>query len=160
MLTFPRGVDGGTSRTRKAFDARGIVEEDGTVRDGFDHCPMVVESLQAKDDGASRRAIQKPLHGFPERGQVWVGDAAPRNLYIRDALLAHHFIEDQQHLCVDDPTDQQIAQQPASREEMDQVIEQLLRLPIGRAVDDPFRVDDAVESAQRIETTLLKWKQA
>ena len=121
---------------------------------------MVVESLQAKDDSSSRRAIQKPLHGLPERGQVWVGDAAPRNLYIGDTLLADHFIEDQQHLRVDDPADQQSAQQAAPREEMDQVVEQLLRLPIGRAVDDPLRVDDAVQPAQRIETALLEWEQA
>ena len=123
MFALPRGIDGGATRTRQSLDARGIVEEDRTVRDGFDYRPVIVEPLQAEDDGTVGSAIQERMHGFPECGQVWVGHAAPGDLYIGDTLLAHHFIEDQQHLRVDDPTNQQFAQQPAPREKMDQVVE-------------------------------------
>ena len=147
MFALPRGVDGGTAGARQAFDLGRIVEEDGALGDGLYHCPVVVVALQAEDNGAPRRAVQKIPHGFPECGQVWVGDAAPGDFHVGDALLAHHLVEDRQHLGVDDAADQQFSQQPAPREEVDQVVEELLRLLVGRTVDDAFGVDNAVESA-------------
>ena len=121
---------------------------------------MVVIALQTQDNGTPGRAIQKVLHRLPKGGQVWVKHTAPGNLDIRDALSAHHFIKDQQHLGVDNAAEQQFLQQPAPREEMDQVIEQLLRFIIAGAVDDALGIDDAVESAQGVESALLKREQA
>ena len=43
---------------------------------------------------------------------------------------------------------------------MDQVVEQLLGFRVGGAVDDPLGVDDGVESAQGVESALLKREQA
>jgi len=106
VFALPRGVDRCATVARQAFDARGVVEEDRTVRDGFDDRPVIVVTLQAEDDGSSRRTVQKCLHGFPEFGQIRVGDAAPGDLHIGNTLLTHHFIEDQQHLRVDDAADQ------------------------------------------------------
>ena len=103
---------------------------------------MVVIALQAEDDGASGRAIEKSLHGFPKGGQIGVWHAAPGDLDAGDSLFAHHFIENQKHLGVDNTADQQLAQHPASRKEVDEVVEQLLRFFIGGAIDDPFRVEN------------------
>ena len=160
MFAFPCGIESGAARTRQAFDLGGIIEKDGTICDGFDHRPMVVIALQTQDNGTPGRAIQKVLHRLPKGGQVWVKHTAPGNLDIRDALSAHHFIKDQQHLGVDNAAEQQFLQQPAPREEMDQVIEQLLRFIIAGAVDDALGIDDAVESAQGVESALLKREQA
>lgn len=84
---------------------------------------MVVESLQSQDDGASGSSIQKGLHRDPEGGQVRVGDAAPGDLDARNAMFSDHFIEDQQHLGVDNASDQHLAEQLPPREEMDQIVE-------------------------------------
>lgn len=123
MLALPRGIDGGTAVARQAFDLGRIVQKNGTARDGFDHRPVIVIALQAKDDGASGRTIQKILHRVPEGGQVGVRHTAPWDFHAGDTLLADHFIEDEQHLYVDDAADEQFAQQPAPREKMDQVVE-------------------------------------
>ncbi len=49
---------------------------------------------------------------------------------------------------------------PAAGEEMDQIVEQLLGIFVGGAVDDPLGVDDGVQSAQGVESALLKREQA
>ena len=113
MFALPRGIESGTARPRQAFDLGGIIEEDGTVCDGFDHGPMIVIALQTQDDGAAGRTIQKVLHRLPKGDQVRVEHTAPGDLDVRDALSAHHLIKDQQHLGVDNATKQQFFQQPA-----------------------------------------------
>ena len=42
---------------------------------------------------------------------------------------------------------------------MNQIVEELLCFLIGGTVDDPFRVDDAVQTTKRIQTSLLKGEQ-
>ena len=58
-----------------------------------------------------------------------------------------------------DAADEQLTQQPAFGEKVDEVVEQLLRFFVGGAVDDAFRIDNAIESAQRVETALLEREQ-
>ena len=160
MLTFVGGVDRGAIWTRQAFDLGRIVQVNGTAGNGLDHRPVLVVALHAQDDCARRCAVQKILQGLPERGQGRVGNTAPGHLYAGDALFADHFIKDHEHLGMVDAADQEFAQQPAPREEMDQVIEQFLGFVIGGAVDDALGVDDRVEPAQGVESALLEREQA
>ena len=147
MFADIRRVHGGTACARQAFDESGIVQEDGFISDGFDHRPVVMEALQAQNNGSPGSPIQKGLHRDPESGQVWVGNTAPGDFHARNTLFSDYLVEDQQHLGMDDAADQHLAEQPAPRKEMNQIVEQLLCLLIGGTVDDPFGVDDAVESA-------------
>lgn len=160
MLTFVGGVDRGAIGTRQAFDLGRIVQVNGTAGNGLDHRPVLVVALHAENNGTPRCAVQKILQGLPERGQGRVGNTAPGDLYAGNTLFTDHFIKDHEHLGMVDAADQEFAQQPAPREEMDQVIEQLLGLVIGGAVDDALGVDDRVEPAQGVESALLERKLA
>ena len=92
-------------------------------------------------------AVQEFPHRFPERIQLGRRLAAPRNLDRRDAPV-HDLLQDQQHVAVDDAVEQDARQQPLARQEVHHRVEQLLCVLVGRAVDDPLGVDDAVQPAE------------
>jgi len=52
MLAFPCGIDSCAGGTRQAFDQRRVIQDDRAVGDVFDHRPMIVITLQTKDDRA------------------------------------------------------------------------------------------------------------
>src|SRR5512143_101130 len=147
------------ARARQALDQSRIVQVDGAVADVVDDGPVVVITLHTKDDCAPWRAIQEGLDGAPELVELRCGDAPPGDPQVGNAV-ADHIVEDLQHLAMDDAADQQLGEQAAAREVVNDGVEELLGGFIGRTVDEALRIDDAVQAAQGIEAALLEGRQA